>query len=166
MDCLLISGNQQVQDLLPFRSDEIVLPGQPDLHPNPHLLVVVQFHVHQQVIYAGQQIGFVVWLADEIVRPAFQAANDILHIRERGHQNDGDTLQLFVRLDRLAQFIAGHFGHHDIADHQIRLFFARLLQRLLAIDCCNHPIAFLFQQEIELFRLGTAVFGDKDAGFS
>jgi len=113
VDRLLVDRDQQVHDLLALGGDEMPLPAEMDFHPHLHLLALAHFLVHQQVIDAGQQVFLVVWFADEVVGAALQPFHDVQHVRQRGHQDDRYVLHRVIGLDRLAQFIAVHLGHHD-----------------------------------------------------
>nr|GEU28476.1 hypothetical protein [Tanacetum cinerariifolium] len=81
---LFVGGDQQVEDLLALGVDEVLLFAQVQGDADFHVLVAAQLLVHQHVADAVEQIIFRIRLADKIVGAAFDAADDVLGVHQRG----------------------------------------------------------------------------------
>ncbi len=55
---------------------------------------------------------------------SFDAVHDFVHVRQRGHDDDGDVPELPALLHSVQQFCAGHHGHHQIENNAVREDFA------------------------------------------
>ena len=162
---LLIGGDQQVEDLLAFRIDEVLLVAQVQGDADFHILVLAQLLVHQHVADAVEQVVFRVRLADEIVGAAFDAADDVLRVVERGDEDHGNVAQGRIGLDGAAQVVAIHFRHDDIGQYQVRLALADGGQGQLAIRRHARVVVQRLDQAAQSLRLGRAVLDDQDLDF-
>ena len=165
LHCLFIRGNEQIEDLLALRIDEVLLVAQVQGDADFHILVLAQLLVHQHVADAVEQVVFRIRLADEIVGAAFDAADDVLRVVERGDEDHGNIAQGRIGLDGAAQVVAIHFRHDDIGQHQVRLALADGGQGQLAIRRHARVIVQRLDQAAQSLRLGRAVLDDQDLDF-
>ena len=87
---------------------------------------------------ARHQLARVEGLGDVVVGTEFQAMDLHLALGLRGDEHHRHALELGVRLDRLAEFGAGHLGHHHVRDHERRCALAHEVERLASIARSAH----------------------------
>ena len=84
--------------------------------------------VLQEGFHQGKQVGGLERLRHIGIRAYTQALDLILHSYLGRDQDNGDVAQLEVSLDRLAQVVAAHARHDDIAQDEVGNFILHALQ--------------------------------------
>jgi hypothetical protein len=163
-DGVLEGRDQQIEDLLLLGIDGEALTEEADLDAErgaarrPHLAAG-----EQRGQPRAQQLGRT-GLGEEIVGPAFEPADDVHRLVERGQEHDRHMGAGLVPLQTAAQVVAGHAGHDDVGDDRVEPAARTGGERLLGIDRLGDPMALFFQRRRQHLGLGGAVLDDQDVG--
>src|SRR5258705_6285430 len=74
-------------------------------------------------------------LRDVVVRAVLVAREQVLVLRLRGDQDDGQGGVRRAPLDAVEDLHAVHLGHHDVEQHDVLALLVDQLERALAIAC-------------------------------
>ena len=83
LDCCFVGGKKQIEDLLSFRSDEVLLTCKEDFNPHLHFIALVQLTIDQNVLDTREKVVLVIRLGDEVVCSTLQSFDNIHRVRKR-----------------------------------------------------------------------------------
>jgi hypothetical protein len=72
--------------------------------------------IGEDVLETSQQELPIIWLDDEVIHSTLQVANYIPRVGTRGQQDHWNMGKVRITLDLLAELVAVHLRHEDIAD--------------------------------------------------
>src|SRR5262249_15323855 len=103
----------------------------------------------QDGLHALDQLARAERLRDVVARADFATELLIDFATFCGQQDDRDELRAGIGLDQAARLVAVELRHHDVEYDEIRLLFANLLQRLLAVRGGDDVVVLRAEDEIE-----------------
>ena len=111
------------------------------LYPYLPVEQLLPFGCHfDNLVDAQLQHAHVERLGDIIVRPYTEPFQLVLLAGFGSEQDDGDMGVAYIVFDGSAQLQPVHFGHHDVAHHQVDVLPFEHAQRLLPVHCLQHLI--------------------------
>ena len=123
------------------------------------------FHPYQRQVgaHAGLDDGRADRLGDVVHRADLEAPRLVGHIGQRGDEDHRDGAGGLLGLESLADFEAGHAGHHHIQQDQVRTLAVGQFQRLLAILGEQQAVVVL-QDVAQHLEVGSFVVHQQQAG--
>jgi peptide/nickel transport system substrate-binding protein len=142
----------------PFAKSNLAF-GDSDAYTKPDVEKAKQ--LDEQEPDTAEHVLRVVGLEDETVGTALECADDILRVRQKGHENHRDVGEERVVLERRTQLVAIHLRHHRVTDHEPGFVLPGQLQSHPPIDGTRHLEAFRLQDARQVLELRGAVLGDE-----
>ena len=102
------------------------------------------------------------WLGEKTFASGSFGALLVERLKSAGQQQDGNVFQLVGRLDELANFIAIFLRHDDVAEHDVRLDGANLVDGLLPVPHGVELEILIGERELDNLLNGNAVVGEQD----
>ncbi|TXT40155.1 MAG: hypothetical protein FD135_1549 [Comamonadaceae bacterium] len=159
---VFVHREQQVEYLLPAASNGMALTT-----VTHHFLASLLFSRPldwgiQQGTDTLQQDGLDIGLDDVGIGTGIDRLNNVLRLRQHGEQDQWNIPHLFVILERVAELVAVHHRHVDVAHHQCGAVCHCQLQALFAVVRDSDCVARLGQCAAQHFSFDRAVFDDQN----
>jgi hypothetical protein len=115
----------------------------------------------QQRAHAGEQLGLIERLGDEVVRPRLDGGELLLLAARRDHHH-GQELRRGVGAQRAADRVAVHLGHDDVEQHEVDRLRRHALERLLPRAGRDDRVAARHEHRLEQADVLRQVVDDED----
>src|SRR6185369_7202844 len=153
----LVGGEQQIEYLATVGGDQVFLTAERDLQSGKVLVLLVMLPVRQYIHYAGEEVFLAVGFGKEVVSAAFQSADNILRVVQRGQEDHRHVAGIVPSLDVASELVAVHLRHDDIADNQSRFLLLDLCKGRAPVAGDRNAVMVLFQNITQLLCLREAI---------